>query len=334
MSIPLVGVGLEFTPAQPGVIYAVAESLYTVEPAGALAVVVGSLCLGQVDGLALRPPEMTLHGIRTSPSSSTLCCIDHCTCGASSLVTVPVGNMRAIAFSPSGTLLGATKEGLLLRINPETGDTARIGSSAGIVYSSLSFSPSGQLYGSVQPPLFNKDAIYTVDTTDGSTTLVGKTGDNLATLSIAFNARGELFGLKGTSPQENTLVMIDPATGAGSEIGPLGVSGLQAIIVRTDIVESSGSEGRELPLEYALRPNYPNPFNPATTIEFALPRSGYIMLKVYNILGEKVETLLARDHAAGTFTVTWDAAGMPSGVYFYRLIAEEFVQTRKAVLMR
>jgi hypothetical protein len=78
----------------------------------------------------------------------------------------------------------------------------------------------------------------------------------------------------------------------------------------------------------------PNPFNPSTTIEYALPHAGLVTLKVYNVLGEEVAVLITGDHAAGTFKATWDASDMPSGVYFYRLTAGEYVQTKKAVLMR
>jgi hypothetical protein len=59
-----------------------------------------------------------------------------------------------------------------------------------------------------------------------------------------------------------------------------------------------------------------------------------LTLKVYNVLGEEVAALIAGDHAAGTFRATWDASGLPSGVYFYRLMAGEYVQTKKAVLMK
>jgi hypothetical protein len=98
----------------------------------------------------------------------------------------------------------------------------------------------------------------------------------------------------------------------------------------TAIHENAG----EIPAQFTLRQNYPNPFNPSTTIEFALPHSGFVTLKVYNVLGEKVTTLVAGDHAAGTFKATWNASSMPSGVYFYRLTAEEYVETKKAVLVR
>ena len=88
------------------------------------------------------------------------------------------------------------------------------------------------------------------------------------------------------------------------------------------------------PSGYSFSQNYPSPFNPSTTIEFGLPHAGYVTLTVQNVLGQEVATLIAGDHAAGTFKATWDASGMPSGVYFYRLTAGDYVQSKKAVLMK
>ena len=89
-----------------------------------------------------------------------------------------------------------------------------------------------------------------------------------------------------------------------------------------------------IPRAYSLSQNDPNPFNPGTSIEFSLPAAGLVTLRVYNILGEEVATLVAGDHAAGTFSTSWDASGHASGVYSYRLTAGEYVQTRKMVLLR
>ena len=108
----------------------------------------------------------------------------------------------------------------------------------------------------------------------------------------------------------------------------------------TDKIVSSVEESGEpvaagrVPRTMALWQNYPNPFNPGTTIGFVVPRAGFVTLKAYNVLGEEVATLVAKDHAAGEFAVTWDATGLPSGVYFYRLTAGPYVQTNKAVLMK
>jgi len=96
----------------------------------------------------------------------------------------------------------------------------------------------------------------------------------------------------------------------------------------------TGADEEDIPLVFALGQNHPNPFNPSTTIEFALPHAGYVTLKVYNVLGEEAAALIAGEHLAGTFKATWDASGLPSGIYFYRLTAGEYVETEKMILCK
>jgi hypothetical protein len=91
---------------------------------------------------------------------------------------------------------------------------------------------------------------------------------------------------------------------------------------------------REVPKTFALEQNYPNPFNPSTTIRFELPHGSQVSLKVYNTLGQEVATLVNETKPAGVYTVEFDAAGLSTGVYFCRLEAGSFVQTRKLVLLR
>ena len=88
------------------------------------------------------------------------------------------------------------------------------------------------------------------------------------------------------------------------------------------------------PESYELFQNYPNPFNPSTTIEFDLPKSSELTLKIFNILGEEVVTLLSDFLLSGSHTVEWDASNLASGVYLSRLQAGDFVETRKMVLVR
>jgi hypothetical protein len=88
------------------------------------------------------------------------------------------------------------------------------------------------------------------------------------------------------------------------------------------------------PREFALCQNYPNPFNPATTISFSLPRKSFVSLKVFDALGREVAILLADELPAGTYARQWNAAGLASGVYFYRLQAGLFSETRKLILLR
>jgi len=96
----------------------------------------------------------------------------------------------------------------------------------------------------------------------------------------------------------------------------------------------AGRNESKIPKEFSLDQNRPNPFNPATTIEFALPKSAFVTLKVYNLLGEEIATLIAEQRAAGIHKFNWDARGLASGVYWYRLEAGEFVQSKKFILMR
>ena len=88
------------------------------------------------------------------------------------------------------------------------------------------------------------------------------------------------------------------------------------------------------PRSFTLEQNYPNPFNPTTTIRFSVPQSGFVTLKVYNLLGQEVATLVNEQLAAGTFAADFNAAQLASGAYVYRLSAEGFVQVRKMVLMK
>ncbi|MBD3232109.1 MAG: T9SS type A sorting domain-containing protein, partial [candidate division Zixibacteria bacterium] len=88
------------------------------------------------------------------------------------------------------------------------------------------------------------------------------------------------------------------------------------------------------PSEYGLRGNYPNPFNASTNINFSLPEAGNVSLEVYNLLGQKVATLVNGYVEAGQNTVTWDASYQASGVYFYKLSAGEKVFTRRMTLLK
>ena len=90
----------------------------------------------------------------------------------------------------------------------------------------------------------------------------------------------------------------------------------------------------EIPIEFRLNQNYPNPFNPSTTIQFSLPQASHVTLEVVNTLGERVGVLASEDLNAGTYNYSWDASNLPSGIYFYRIQAGSFVDTKKMILLR
>jgi len=95
-----------------------------------------------------------------------------------------------------------------------------------------------------------------------------------------------------------------------------------------------GIISNEIPPGFELTQNYPNPFNPTTIIRFDLPESGPIALKLYDILGRKVLTILEREMKAGYHSVEFEASGFSSGMYFYRLETTQGVMTRKMCLLK
>jgi hypothetical protein len=90
-----------------------------------------------------------------------------------------------------------------------------------------------------------------------------------------------------------------------------------------------------VPDEFNMSQNYPNPFNPSTTIEFGLPKSSDVTLKIFNILGEEMAALVSERLSAGSYSYEWSrTGGIASGVYLYRLQAGNYVETRKMVLLQ
>ncbi|MDA3871795.1 MAG: T9SS type A sorting domain-containing protein [Candidatus Marinimicrobia bacterium] len=89
-----------------------------------------------------------------------------------------------------------------------------------------------------------------------------------------------------------------------------------------------------IPNEYALNQNYPNPFNPTTTISYDLPNSSFVTISVYDITGNLVENLINENKEAGSYSVKWNASNISSGIYLYRLVTNDFVSTKKLVLLK
>jgi len=88
------------------------------------------------------------------------------------------------------------------------------------------------------------------------------------------------------------------------------------------------------PLQFQLYNNYPNPFNPSTSIQYAVKDRQFVTLKVYDVLGNEVATLVNEEKPAGSYEVAFDAAQLSSGIYFYKLQAGSFVETKKMILLK
>lgn len=170
----------------------------------------------------------------------------------------------------------------------------------------------------------------------------GWQGTGNINLDPQFVAGDSLYHLSSGSPCKDVAVMSHdfgsmvcycPPEDFEGESRPMGslpdIGADEFFVVRIEPQPLTG-----IPSSYTLEQNFPNPFNPITTIEFTLPYSGFVTLKIYNLLGEEVAMLFSEKLVAGKYKYDWDASGLASGTYFYKLKAGQFSQARKMLLIR
>jgi Zn-dependent metalloprotease/DNA-binding beta-propeller fold protein YncE len=311
---------------------------------------IGSTGINSVRGLALQPASNYLFGAVPDINFSTFIRIDAQTGLAQKMLVIPESDVRGMTFE-GDTLWAASFGGKLFKINLQTGETKPVGQTGISNLSGLAFNPaSGKLWAASG----SNKKLYILNRNTAQRTWERAT--IFATHWIAFDAGGQLFGLFTSGFFSNTnLALLDTTqvtTGANDRIiGDTGYERVFALAMRGDIrVSVIESANAATPTEYALYQNYPNPFNPSTAIEFALPKSSFVTLKIYDLLGKEVATLVAEKLPAGKHQRVWEAKGLASGVYLYRLEAGDpstslpraesrgsgrgFVQTRKLILLR
>ena len=212
----------------------------------------------------------------------------------------PAGqSVRVLSFSPDGQRLAAClADGSIMIWESTSWDSLM---SIGAASPTLSFSPDGRYLAT------GGDSIQIWDAVTGSRAKTLHGYDSYHT-TLTFSPDGQSI-LSGTT--DGCIILWNAA------IPPVAVL-----------------EDRPWPRSYQLCQNYPNPFNPATTITYELPKSSNVRLSIYDILGREVAVLANERTEAGVHDVRFDAAGLASGVYFYRLSAGDFVQTRRLLLVR
>lgn len=110
---------------------------------------------------------------------------------------------------------------------------------------------------------------------------------------------------------------------------------LSVISSQSDCITVGLNEyGKDLPEDYALSQNFPNPFNPVTTINYEIYKEGNVSIKLFDCLGNEIETLVNRFSTTGSYSLQYDASRLTSGVYFYQLIVNDFMSTKKMCVMK
>jgi len=160
--------------------------------------------------------------------------------------------------------------------------------------------------------------IYKISLT-GEVTLFAGTGQQAVKDGPALQASFSLPNAVTFSPNANAFY----TNGSGG-------------VIRKIQLEATGiSELNELnPSSFSLEQNYPNPFNPSTTINYSVPELNFVTLKVFDVLGKEVAILVNEEKPTGSYEVDFNAIGLPSGIYFYKLQSGSFVETKKMVLMK
>ena len=113
--------------------------------------------------------------------------------------------------------------------------------------------------------------------------------------------------------------------------GP-GGQGMAGVIVVQNAV--SVPEDELLANDFELKQNYPNPFNPSTRINFAISNASFVNLKVYDVIGNEIATLVSEEKQAGNYEIDFNATGLPGGIYFYQIKSGSFIETRKMTLLK
>ena len=137
---------------------------------------------------------------------------------------------------------------------------------------------------------------------------------------------GDIYSISVIDTNISTAVIRNYSESAGNETLLLTVS-LEPLV-------SVDNNNNQIPSEYLLEQNFPNPFNPSTTIQFSIPEQSFVRLEVFNTLGEKVKTLVSEELKAGNYKYEWNAENLSSGIYLYKISAKNFSQSKKMILLK
>lgn len=170
---------------------------------------------------------------------------------------------------------------------------------------------------------------WRVDGTPDSLRYIGTTSQGLWPQNVSMmNGQSTISGLVGIKPgfrysDNDSCFAVYSLFGPFDVVAAYGCSGTVSV-----------EEDEVIPANYSLSQNYPNPFNPSTNIKYSVPQTSFVKIKVYNTIGQEIAQLVSQELQIGNYEVTFDASNYPSGIYFYRIEAGNFVETKKMILIK
>jgi len=341
-SVRLQARGFIIHPTTAGLIYAAGRgaaggTLLTLNANTGAGAMIGPTGLGELTGVTIRPSSGVLHATLAEESSTLLIRIDAESGFSDSVSVISVPNMKAIAFDATDNLYGvALNDGKLYSLNPSTGGITLIGATGLSSLIGLAINPvDNMLWG-----MRSNGAIYKINQSTAVPTLVGNSGFSL-NFAMAFDADGKLFGISSAAVAAmSDFIRINTSTGAGTLVGSTGFRNVFGLAIRGAVVTGVQDPVSELlPTRYELHQNYPNPFNPTTVIRYDLPEASEVVLKIYDVMGREVRTLVNARQSAGYQSAAWDGRNeqgqvVGSGVYVYQLQAGDRAQRMKMLFLK
>ena len=298
--------------------------------------ILGTNSYSDIHGLTMNAEDNILHATINIEGHANIAQIDAAAANVAIRATFENLILRSLAFGADGKIFACHfVNGKLYELDIASESATEIGATGIPLLRALA-------YDGARDRLLGANflgSLYEIDVETGVSTFLASTGHNQF-LDLEWDANDDLlFGLTGSNGNENTVHVIDPLTYQTSSSWNIGFIGLTSIVFDITPVAIAETPANMLPSAFALEANYPNPFNPTTTIRYSLPVSTSVELAIYNTVGQKIVTLASGRESAGYQAVTWDGRDdsgntVASGIYIYRLTAGSFQQSAKMILMK
>lgn len=337
----LSGTGFQIVPAQLGTVYAFSGSvdggkIYSMNTSSGSVEYIANSGISQIVSARIHPTSKELIGLNPTGNGSTGSFYRISASGTifQKISNIAITNAKGFTFLNDSIIYLGDFAGRIYSVNINTGSSTQI-ANTGLRISGLALDTNkNSVWISVRATTGTLDGIYKFNLTTNTFSLIGQTGLGIANADLLFDANGKLYCLAGIGATENKLLVIDTTNGSALKILATGKSNLQAIALNPDAPANIAGDKSILPNQFVLYQNYPNPFNPLTSIRFEIAKQTFVTLKVYDVLGKVVQVLAEGNRNPGIYQEYFAATGLASGVYYYRLKADKFSETKKMLVIQ